>query len=162
MNFIHALAIRFRIANSCTTWSEEIFKGLSQDGGRADFSKNLRASIFNKGLSNEPNFGRIHLAGQYLVINGFLGSLVCMTESCNINSLVFVLIPTARRISFPTWQFISELPTAVRRGAKSLKGFHRMGNGHIFLKDSAPLSLTKAFRMSLISAGSTSLDSIFK
>ncbi len=53
-------------------------------------------------------------------------------------------------------------PTAVRRGAKSLKGSHRMGNGQIFLKTSAPLSLTKAFRMSLISAGSISLDSIFK
>ena len=64
-NFIPALAIRFRIANSCTTWSE-IFKGLSQDGGQADFSKNLRTSLFNKGLSNEPNFGRIHLVGQHL------------------------------------------------------------------------------------------------
>jgi hypothetical protein len=28
--------------------------------------KNLYASLFYKGLSNEPNFGRIHLAGQYL------------------------------------------------------------------------------------------------
>ncbi len=63
-NFISALAIRFPIANSYTTWSE-IFKGLSQDGERADFSKSLRASLFNKGLSNEPNFGRIHLAGQH-------------------------------------------------------------------------------------------------
>ncbi len=27
---------------------------------------NLRASLFYNGLSNEPNFGRIHLAGQYL------------------------------------------------------------------------------------------------
>ncbi len=36
------------------------------DEGRVDFSKNLRASLFNKGLSNEPNSGRIHLAGQYL------------------------------------------------------------------------------------------------
>jgi hypothetical protein len=25
------------------------------------FSKNLRVSLFNKGLSNEPNFVRIHL-----------------------------------------------------------------------------------------------------
>ncbi len=33
------------------------------------FLKNRRASCFNKDLSNEPhfgNFGRIHLAGQYL------------------------------------------------------------------------------------------------
>jgi hypothetical protein len=33
---------------------------------QADFSKNLRASHPIKGLSNEPNFGRINLAGQYL------------------------------------------------------------------------------------------------
>jgi hypothetical protein len=26
----------------------------------------FRASLFNEDLSNEPNFGRIHLAGQYL------------------------------------------------------------------------------------------------
>jgi hypothetical protein len=71
------------------------------------------------------------------------------------------LIPTARRISFPHWHFVSELPTAVRRGAKSLKGSHRMGNGQIFLKTSAPLSLTKAFRMNLISAGYILLDSTF-
>jgi hypothetical protein len=64
-NFIPALAIRFRIANSCTS-CREIFTELSQDGERADFSKNLRASLFNKDLSNGPNFGRIHLAGQYL------------------------------------------------------------------------------------------------
>jgi hypothetical protein len=30
------------------------------------FLKNLRASLFNDDLSNEPNVGRIHLAGQYL------------------------------------------------------------------------------------------------
>jgi hypothetical protein len=37
-----------------------------QGGGQADFSENLRASLFNKYQSNEPNFGRIHLAGKYL------------------------------------------------------------------------------------------------
>ncbi len=65
MNFIPVLAIRYQIANSCTRL-RGIFEGLSQNGLWADFSKNLRASLFNKGLSNEPNFGRIHLAGQYL------------------------------------------------------------------------------------------------
>ncbi len=34
--------------------------------GQAPFSKNLCTSLFNKYLSNEPNFGRIHLVGQYL------------------------------------------------------------------------------------------------
>jgi hypothetical protein len=33
---------------------------------RRIFLKNRRASSFNKDLSNEPNFGRIHLAGHYL------------------------------------------------------------------------------------------------
>ncbi len=43
------------------------FEGLSEDLGRTDFSKNLPClSLFNEDLSNEPNFGRIHLAGQYL------------------------------------------------------------------------------------------------
>jgi hypothetical protein len=29
------------------------------------FQKNVRASLFNDVLSNEPNFGRVHLAGKY-------------------------------------------------------------------------------------------------
>jgi hypothetical protein len=41
-------------------------KRLSQDEGRTDFSKILRASLFNDDLSNEPNFSQIHLVGQYL------------------------------------------------------------------------------------------------
>jgi hypothetical protein len=36
-----------------------------------------------------------------------------------------------------------------------------MGEEQIFLKTSTPLTLLKAFRMKLISAGATSLDSIF-
>ncbi len=42
------------------------FKGLLEDGGTRIFLKTFRASLFNEDLSNEPNFGRIHLAGQYL------------------------------------------------------------------------------------------------
>ncbi len=64
-NLIPALQIRFWIANSCTTW-RGIFKGLSQDGGWEYFSNNLRVCLFNKGLSNEPHFGQIHFAGQYI------------------------------------------------------------------------------------------------
>ncbi len=37
------------------------FKELSQDGGRVDFSTNLCSSLFNKYLSNEPNFSQISL-----------------------------------------------------------------------------------------------------
>ncbi len=56
---------------SSTRWRGNL-KGLSQDAGRVDFCKNLLASLcmYNKGLSNEPNFGRIHLAGQYLYCGG--------------------------------------------------------------------------------------------
>jgi hypothetical protein len=57
------LAIRCLIAN----WRWHCnFKGLSQDKGWADFSRNLQASLFNDDLSYEPNFGWIHLDGQYL------------------------------------------------------------------------------------------------
>jgi hypothetical protein len=59
------LAIGILIVNIYTR-DFRIFKELSQDGGRADFSTNLRAPLFKKCLSNEPNFGQIHLAGQYL------------------------------------------------------------------------------------------------
>jgi hypothetical protein len=50
------------------------------------------------------------------------------------------------------WQFVSELPTAVRDGA---------GMG-VFLQISAPQSLMKTYRVNLISAESLSLDSTFK
>jgi hypothetical protein len=61
-----ASGIRTLIANSCTRW-HGIFKGLSQDGGRADFSKALLAFLFNNDLSNEPSFTKIHLLGQYIL-----------------------------------------------------------------------------------------------
>jgi hypothetical protein len=59
------LAIECLIANCWIRW-REIFKWLSQDGGRRIFLKIFHTSLFNEDLSNEPNFGRIHLAGQYL------------------------------------------------------------------------------------------------
>jgi hypothetical protein len=41
------LTIRIPIANSLTRWCCN-FKGLSQNGGRADFIRNPRASLFNE------------------------------------------------------------------------------------------------------------------
>ncbi len=41
-------------------------KGLSQDGGPAEFAKNLRASLFNGYLSHDTTVLEIHLDGQYL------------------------------------------------------------------------------------------------
>jgi hypothetical protein len=35
-------------------------------GDEQIFLKSLRDASFNKDLSNEPTFGQIHLAGQYL------------------------------------------------------------------------------------------------
>jgi hypothetical protein len=46
--------------------------------------------------------------------------------------------------------------------SNTLKGSQRMGGGVIFLKTFSPLSLMKTYRMSLILAGSISLDSTFK
>jgi hypothetical protein len=37
------------------------------------FLKSLHDASFNKDLSNEPNFDRIHIAGQYLYL--FVGAL---------------------------------------------------------------------------------------
>jgi hypothetical protein len=42
------------------------------------FLKIFRASLFNDDLSNEPNFGRIHLAGQYLSVNVFVVDYVSL------------------------------------------------------------------------------------
>ncbi len=47
------LAMSFQIANSRTRWHCN-FKGLSQHRGRAEFSKNVRAPLFNDDLLNEP------------------------------------------------------------------------------------------------------------
>ncbi len=59
LNLLHNWQLKYE-ALSC-------FKGLSLDGGRADFSKKPAATLsFNKDLSNEPNFDQIHLAGPNL------------------------------------------------------------------------------------------------
>ncbi len=41
-------------------------KGSQRKGGGRILLKIFGASLFNEDLSNEPNFGRIHLAGQFL------------------------------------------------------------------------------------------------
>ncbi len=47
-------------------WPITVLDGAARWGDGRIFPKNRRASSFNKDLSNEPNFGRIHLAGQNL------------------------------------------------------------------------------------------------
>jgi hypothetical protein len=63
MNFMVTLAFRILIANNWTRW-RGISERLSQDGEQADLSKNLRGSLFDKFLSNEPYSSQIHLTGQ--------------------------------------------------------------------------------------------------
>jgi hypothetical protein len=55
-----------------------------------------------------------------------------------------------------------QIPIQKTRRALNLKRFSQDGGGQIFLKISAPLSLINTFQMNLISAGSISLDSIFR
>jgi hypothetical protein len=59
------------------------------------------------------------------------------------------------------WQLGAKLTITVRDGAVTLEGSHLMQDGRIFLKTFAPLSLMMTYPMSLISAGSISLDSTF-
>jgi hypothetical protein len=54
------------IVNSKTRRRSNTLKGSQQRmGDRRIFLKIFRASLFNDDLSNEPDFGRIHFAGQY-------------------------------------------------------------------------------------------------
>jgi hypothetical protein len=59
------LAIECIMGNYCTRWRPCV-KGLSLNGGWADFSKSRCDASFNEDLWNEPSLGWIHLAGQYL------------------------------------------------------------------------------------------------
>ncbi len=75
MNFIAALAKRILIANSCTRWLG-IFKGLSEDGGWADFS------FFSKYMSvNLTSAGSISLDSTF---KGQLREVRWFFYQCNI------------------------------------------------------------------------------
>ncbi len=78
------------------------------------------------------------------------------------NICIVPLLTMVLWISFPRWEFVSELPTVIRGSSESLNGSQKMGDGGIFLNTSAPHSLIKTFWMKLISAGSISLNSAFK
>ncbi len=58
------------IVNLKTRKRSNTLKGSQRMGDGRIFLKNRLASLFNDDLSNEPNFGRIHLAGQCLRISG--------------------------------------------------------------------------------------------
>jgi hypothetical protein len=56
MNFMAALEICFQIADQKKGRALN-FKGLSQNGGRTNFSEYLRASLFNDDIPIKPTFG---------------------------------------------------------------------------------------------------------
>jgi hypothetical protein len=56
------LEIRIPITNTFRRYSAEALKGLPQDRGKADFFKNLRASLFNKYLSKNEQPDPCHWA----------------------------------------------------------------------------------------------------
>jgi hypothetical protein len=94
--------------SNCQQLQHGIFKRLSQDGGRADFSKNLRPSPFSKYLSHEPNFSRINLAGQYpyleaerdpILLNNYVSNSMNQYDGMRPSS-VQALIPTHFHKSF--------------------------------------------------------------
>jgi hypothetical protein len=65
------------------------FKWLSEDGGRPKFAVNLRASSFNKNISNETTFRLIHFAGKYLL---WVVCLCRIANNCTTFSYVLVQI----------------------------------------------------------------------
>ncbi len=65
------------------------------------FSKNLRAFLFNDDLSNEPNFGRIHLAGQHLQHKSYPVDFICSWERCFIGSRILSQIEIFLGLSLP-------------------------------------------------------------
>ncbi len=54
------------IVNWKTRKRSNTLKGSQRMGGGRIFLKTYCSSLINEDLSNDPNFGRIHLAGQYL------------------------------------------------------------------------------------------------
>jgi hypothetical protein len=69
MNILRSCLNCSTIENWKTRKRSNTFKGSQRrrgGGGGWIFLKTYRTSPFNEDLSNEPNFGRIHLCGQYL------------------------------------------------------------------------------------------------
>jgi hypothetical protein len=64
--YLHSYLNCCTIVNWKTMKRSNTLKGSQRMEGGRIFLKNPRACLFNDDLSNEPNFGRIHLAGQYL------------------------------------------------------------------------------------------------
>ena len=59
LNWLHNLQLK-------SSRRSHVLKGSHSMGDGRILLKHTRDDSFKKGLSNEPNFGRIHLTGQYL------------------------------------------------------------------------------------------------
>jgi hypothetical protein len=66
MNILRSYLNCCTIVNWKTRKRTNNLKGSQKMGDGRIFLKTFPASLFNEDLLNEPNFGRIHLAGQYL------------------------------------------------------------------------------------------------
>ncbi len=66
MNILRSYLNCCTIENWKTMRRSNTLKGSRRMGGGRTFLKTFHASLFNEDLSNEPNFGWIHLARQYL------------------------------------------------------------------------------------------------
>ncbi len=106
-------------------------------GDRRIFLKTRCDTSFNKDLSNEPNFDRIHLAGPYLysVRNEYSPQLSKLLYNFQLKNKEAL-------------QYFEGLSEDVGRADFS-KNLPRLSH------------LMKTYRMSLISSGSISLDSTF-
>ena len=69
---VRALCALLRICPLTAEWPITVrdgaleLKGSQRMRGGRIFLKTFGAHLFSEDLSNEPNFGRVHLAGQYL------------------------------------------------------------------------------------------------
>jgi hypothetical protein len=70
-------------------------------GDRRIFLKTGRDAYFNKDLSNEPNFDRIHLAGQYLLNVYFL---LLFRPRINYQVSIFVKILEFYLVTYITYR----------------------------------------------------------
>ncbi len=96
------LAIRCLVASYCTRWR---CNWVLTGWGTGGFSINLRASLFNKYLSNEPNFGRIHSLDNTCKVGIFRWYEINVYMSVYCNSDVFEKVKTRSREYRCTEQF---------------------------------------------------------
>ncbi len=126
----------------------------------------MKKFVFNLQMRNEPFLIVIYHSS--LVKGAMNAARVCKLRNGIKKSLNFFYFqwPKMDQVhseylrSYLNWLLNWQLKN--RRRSHSLKGSHSMGDGGFFIKPAATFPLRKAYRMSLLSAWSISLDSTFK